>query len=138
MTKEIIYLPEGRLINEHLFEKNAYDENTKAVYSLEIAIEPSALDSMGDTTITDILIDALAEKYGDSVEQEYEDGVIGLEPPLLDGDRLAANRSAMDKPGDVYKGMTVIRAKTDFNFDGNNAAGGVDVFNEDYKEVTRR
>ncbi len=124
-------LPEGRVINASLFEKDTYTDAQgnagKPSYKIEVAFEPD--DVEGEGTIEDALIDHACEKWGDGAEKDYLDGK--MRSPLLDGDKLAEKREARGKPGDAYKGKLVIRAHTLFNKDGEDAPGGIQVWNDD-------
>ena len=129
-------LPEGRLINENLFEKDAYkDPQTSkegtAKYKVEIAFDPG--DVTGEGTIEDSLIDAACDKWGDGAEDEFLKG--DIRTPFLKGDKLAKRREEKGKEGDAYKGKLVIRADTLYNKDGLDAPGGIQVFDEEVNEV---
>ena len=127
---EIFTLPEGRVINCALFEKDVYvnpkGEAGKPSYKIEIAFDPD--DVEGEDTFEDKLIDFAIEKWGDGAEEDFLDGKI--RNPFLDGDKLAKRREANEKPGDAYKGKLVIRAHTLFNRDGRDGPGGIAVWND--------
>lgn len=123
-----ITLPEGRLINQNLYQMSAYtDPKTnvagKPSYSIEMAFDKA--DILGEGKFEDALANAAADEWGDDAFQDFLDGKIGS--PLIDGDKLAAKREAKGKAGDAYKGKIVIRAKT--TFDG--VGPGVDTYDED-------
>lgn len=118
--KPILVLPEGRLINQALFVRDQYNDQSKPSYKVEIAFDEADLEEAG---VFDALADAVAEEFGDAVADEgtYID-------PILDGDELAAKRAAKDKPGDAYEGKLVIRAATIYNLNGIEGEGGIQVF----------
>lgn len=129
-------LPEARVINHSLFVKDAYKgEQGKPgtpAYRVELAFDPA--DVTGEGTIEDDLCFAAMDKWGDTVEAEFNSGKVVT--PLLDGNSLAERRVAKNKPGDAYKGKIVIRASTIYNFNGEDAAGGVQVFGPDVKPIS--
>ena len=125
---ETILTPEGRLINESLFEKDQFDEKATPAYRLEMAFEPDDLQS-----IEAALALAAGEKWGSGAEDEYYDGKII--DPVIEGDELARRREEKGKAGDAYAGKMVIRAHTIFNLHGQDAPGGVAVFNHDVGEI---
>lgn len=128
-------LPEGRLINSSLFEKDAYTpEKGRAgapSYKVELVFDPNEVTGVG--TVEDDLINAACEEWGDAAEQLFLDGEI--RSPLLLGDEHADRRAEKGKAGDAYKGKIVIRANTTFNLNGQDAPGGIKVFDEDAKIV---
>lgn len=129
---EKILLPEGRLINSALFEKETYTnekgEEGKPKYKVEIAFTPADL-----AEVEQKIIDAAVAEWGTDAEKEYDNGE--LTSPLLDGDRLAKNRERKGKAGEAYVGKLVIRASTGFNKNGQDGPGGVYVADETAKEV---
>lgn len=128
-----ITLPEGRLINEALFERDIYKgpngNEGEPKYKVELAFDPD--DVEGEDTVEDLLMDAIEEAFGASAVDD-KDTVY----PLLSGDKLAKKREDKGKEGDAYKGKTVIRADTKFNKHGQDGPGGIQVYNEDLEEVT--
>ena len=133
MTKqeiETFTLPEGRVINCALFEKDTYVDAkgnaAKPSYKIEVVFDPA--DVEGEGTFEDKLIDAAVEKWGDGAERDFLDGKI--RSPFLDGDKLAAKREKNDKPGDAYKDKLAIRPHTLFNRDGRDGPGGIAVWDE--------
>lgn len=126
--------PEGRVINCSLFEKDTYTDargnaGTPA-YKVEIAFNPD--DVLGEgtdgMTLEDRLYDAAEEKWGEGSGELFLAGKI--RSPLLIGDKLAERREKRGKPGDAYKGKIVIRAHTFFNKHGENAPGGIAVWDQ--------
>ena len=133
---EVITLPEGRVINCSLFEKDIYKgsdgKEGKPSYKIELAFDPE--DISGEETVEDSLIDAACEEWGDGAEEDFLNGEI--RDPRKDGDKMAKNRERKGKPGDAYEGKLVIRADTIFNKHGEDGAGGIQVWNENVEEVT--
>ncbi|MEE9598187.1 MAG: ssDNA-binding protein [Acidiferrobacterales bacterium] len=129
---ELLMLPEGRVINASLFEKDQFDEAAKPRYNIELAFDPDDVEGAG--TIEDKLLEYAVDKWGDGAEDDYFNDKI--RSPLLDGDKMAARREKKGKPGDAYKGKLVIRAHTFFNLDGNDAPGGIQVWDENTKAIT--
>ena len=126
-TKTVL-TPVGRLINEALFEKEAFNEEATAAYKIEMAFTWDDVAKLEDE-----LAAAAQEKWGGSASDDYmSDKIIS---PLLDGDKLAARREEKGKPGDAYKGMAVLRAKTIYNKHGQDAPGGVQVFGPEIEEI---
>ena len=131
-----LLLPEGRVINESLFEKDAYvDPKTEKAgvpkYKVELAFDPATVTGQG--TIEDDLINAACDEWGDSAEKEFLDGEI--RSPFLSGDKLAKKREDKGKEGDAYKGKLVVRADTIFNINGQDAPGGIQVYDENVKAI---
>ena len=122
-----ITTPIGRLINGSLFTRQSYtNPETGAVgnakYTVEIAFD-SSVDLEG---LKDDLYNAAVAKWGDAGADAFDNDDIIL--PFKDGDKMAADREKKKKQGDAYKGMTVIRAGTTFNKDGNASDGGIAVY----------
>lgn len=134
---QVHLLPEGRLINESLFEKDVFTDargkEGTPQYKVEIAFDPEAVT--GEGTIEDALIAAACKEWGDTeeVENAFLDGKI--RSPFLSGDNLAAKREAKGKEGDAYKGKLVLRMNTIYNKDGQDAPGGIQVFAPDVSEI---
>lgn len=129
---KVILLPEGRVINHSLFQKDAYDEKSVPSYKIEVAFDPAAVQ--GDGLFDEMLAEAAVAAWGEPAWNDFFDGKI--RSPLLDGDRLAAKREKKGKPGDAYKGKLVLRAHTIFNKDGHDAPGGIAVYDENVELVT--
>lgn len=136
--KEVIQivLPEGRLINGSLFEKDAYvDPNTQKPgtpqYKVEMAYEPDDFIEAEDA-----IVDAAVKHFGAQAEEWYGDGVTGkLVSPIIDGDELAKKREENGKTGDAYRGKLIIRSNTQFNRFGDNADGGINVYDSQVKVI---
>lgn len=129
---EVILLPEGRLINSSLFEKDSFEVNGKMTdprYKVELAFEPGQLNEVEDK-----LAEACVFEWGMGADALYDSGQI--ESPIKNGDDMAARREANGKPGDAYKGKDVIRADTKYNKFGQDGPGGVAVFAPDVSEIT--
>lgn len=129
-------LPEGRLINHALFVKNAYkdDKGKEGIpkYSVELAFDPKQVQ--GEGTIEDIILDYLDRTVGGKAADKYLDGK--MTGPFISGDELAERRAAKGKPGDAYAGKLVLRVGTQFNAEGDNAAGGVQVLGPDKSSIS--
>lgn len=129
-------LPEGRLINHALFVKEAYKpekgEPGAPKYKVELAFDPA--DVEGEGTIEDALLEAAIAEWGPGAEDMFMEDKIIL--PYISGDRLAENREAKGKPGDAYKGKTVIRADTIYNKDGQDGPGGVQVYGPNVEDIS--
>ena len=118
-------MPVGTVINSSLFEKDKFDETSKAAYKVEIAFERGALDD-----VVEKLMDAADAEWGKGAGED--DDMIW---PVLDGDKLAAKREKNGKNGDAYKGKDVIRANTIFNSHGEDGPGGVAMYNADLSKM---
>ncbi len=127
-----ISTPVGRLINNSLFEKDAFtDERGRDAtpsYKVEMAFDPADLEDFEDA-----VVQAAIDFFGDGAEKDYEDG--NILSPVRDGDDLAATREEKGKSGDAYKGMLVIRGHTLYNRNGEDAPGGVYVCGADATEL---
>lgn len=142
--KQVFMLPEGRLINHALFERDAYQKDEKGepgkpMYKIELVFDPK--DVQGEGTIEDKLADAFEAEYpgkdthGETHVNNWLDGKRGYWTPLLDGNDLAQKRADNGKEGDAYKGKIAIRATTGFNKDGQAGPGGVNVYAPDCSEI---
>lgn len=132
---KIIMLPEGRVINHSLFEKDAYNDKSTPSYKIELAFDPADLTARvndGDS-IEDELAFAGEDEWGEKFTAKFDNG--GTITPFKDGAAMAAKREEAGKNGDAYKGKTVIRANTIYNKDGADAPGGAAVFLPDLTEV---
>lgn len=139
-TKEkavVFYLPEMRVINASLFERDAFtpEKGQPGAPKYKIELAGDKADLRGEGTIEDKLADALAADFGEQTAQDFLDGVRSIISPFLSGDTLAANRAEKGKEGDAYKGKVVVRADTAFNKDGNKDAGGIYVVDADNNEI---
>lgn len=127
-------LPEGRVINCHLFERDAYkgEEGSKPgepMYKIELAFDPSQL-----VEAEDALVATCVAKWGAGAEEDYDAGRIAS--PLLDGNVLKASKEERKKNGDAYADKLVLRANTQFNKNGDAAPGGIYVCGPDAVEIT--
>ena len=124
--------PEGRLINNSLFEKDAFvDAKGRAAtpaYKIEMAFEDESLSELEER-----VIEAAIAQWGDGAEKQYDDGEI--RSPFLSGDSLAEEREKRGKKGDAYVGKTIVRASTIYNRHGEDGPGGVAVFGPDVSEI---
>ncbi len=136
-AKPVFKLPEGRLINHSLFERDVYKPERgaegKPLYKVELAFDKNQIEGQG--TIEDELLNAALAEWGDTqkIEDEFFNGIIRV--PFLDGNELAAKRAEKGKDGSAYKGKWIIRASTSFNKDGAEGPGGIQVFDENVQPV---
>ena len=104
------------------------------MYSVDLTFETDALDEVYD------LVNAAAkEKWGDGATVVGDDGYEVLASHIADpiqiGDDKAAELARRGKKGDFYEGKLYIKANTKFNEHGEDGPGGVQVFDEDGKEI---
>lgn len=125
--QEPFLLPEARVIHHSLFSKDKFNDEATPAYKIEVAI-PS--DSEELVALGEKLFAFADEVFGGG---NYDEDDLIL--PLKDGDKMAAKRKRNGKSGDAYEGMIVIRANTIYNKDGEDAPGGIQVFDEDVEEV---
>jgi len=137
----VMNTPDGRLINGHLFVKNAFkDPKTEREglprYRVEMAFEKG--DKEFDKFIDEVF-DHCVEKYGDKITLSIDDPKKGFDEvkgPFVDGDEIARRREKRGKDkNDGYKGMWIIRADTAYNFEGQDADGGILVYDEAVERV---
>ena len=135
-------LGEGRVINSSLFEKDTYTgpdgKEGKPSYKIEMAypkVEGGPID--------DLLarMQAFVDEHFPGASNEDPAGILDIDggkviSSVLDGDVLAANKEKLGKKGDAYKGHWVIRSNTMYNKDGNDAPGGIEVWDEEVQPVT--
>lgn len=137
-------LPEGRLINQSLFERDVYKDEKgiegKPLYKAEVGFTPA--DVTGEGTIEDKLIAAVEKAFGGEAADDYIAYLEGKPTklatwsgPFLNGDDLAAARAAKGKEGDAYKGTLVIRTNTAYNKDGAEGPGGIHVYDQDVAPI---
>ena len=127
-NNEVFTLPEGRVINAHLFVRDQYNEKSVPSYKLEITIPQGSAEA---DELEDKLLDFAVDTWGDGAdEDEY------LKLPLIDGNKLARKREKNGKDGSAYKDMWVIRMSTIFNKDGQDGPGGIQVYDEEVEPVT--
>lgn len=131
-----IVLPKMRLINSALFVRDAFkDEKTgkegEPRYRIEAAIP---VDDNDFGAVIDMVADHCIEEYGPNIYLfGVDDPVKGSEAvinPFLDGDKLKRDREARGKKGDAYGGMFVIRADSKYNWEGQDAPGGIAVYDD--------
>ena len=126
--QEATVTPKARLINRSLFEKDAYtapgQEPGTPMYKAEIALDP---DDPEFEDFEDAMFDYIEN-------QGHDPDDVAL--PFIDGDDLAKDREARNKPGDAYRGKEVLRVNTIYNHEGEDAPGGVEVYDEDVKRVS--
>lgn len=131
--KEVVLLPEGRLLNNALFERDQYDEKSSLAYKFEVAIPKT--DEAAVNALIDKVYAALDEAGLDQNEKITVDGG-DVACGIIDGDEYAKKRERQGKPADAYKGCWIIRAATKYNKDGVEGPGGAAVFNEAAEPVT--
>lgn len=126
-------LPEGRLVNHSLFEKDTYDEGGpnegKPSYKVEVVVDEK---DVFDSDFEGDVIDACVKEWGAGAEDDLLDGKITW---YKSGDDYAADRKERGKPADAYEGKLIFRAHTIYNLYGDDGPGGVAVFDEDVKAV---
>ncbi len=130
-----IKTPEGRLINNSVWEKESYEGKGTPMYKVEMAFDPKAIEALEDAVVA-----VAIEEWGAGAEDKYwGDPDNDVEPtihsPFLEGDKLAQGRVEKGKEGGAYEGMIVIRASTIYNTDGMNAPGGIYVADADAKRL---
>ena len=128
-------MPDGRLINGHLFVRTVYTDDKgregNPMYKAEMAY-PKTPEGAEDGPLSEFesyLWGVMVEAYGEEiVNARDEAGQIRW--PIKDGDKLAARRKEKGKAGDAYEGMDVVRASTRYNHNGDDAEGGIEVYDE--------
>ena len=141
--KEVIdvVFPVGRVINQSLFVRDIYkDPKTgkegNPSYKIEMAFNPTDLvsDDEDMTPVEEAMLNAAVATWGPDIEDTFFDGGVIL--PFKDGDEMAADREARDKPGDAYKGKLILRSHTQFNKDGEDGPGGIAVWSPEVTEIS--
>lgn len=125
-AQEPFLSPEGRLIHHSLFTKDQFNDSASPSYKIELAIPA---DSPGLDGFYNKLYEFADATWGSNYSEE------DLVLPIKDGNAMAAKRERNGKSGDAYKDMLVIRPNTQFNGKGENAPGGVQVFNDEGIEI---
>lgn len=130
--KQRVTTPVGRLINNSLFEKDAYtdEKGREATPSYKIEM---AFDEKDIVELENAIVAAAVAEWGKDAEKDYDKGEI--RSPIIDGNELAKKREAKGKKGDAYAGKLVIRAATIYNRNGDDAPGGVYVCGPDAVEI---
>ena len=123
-----IVFPEGRVINCALFVKDKFDEKATPQYKIEMAYDPDDLIKAEDQ-----IVDFAIAQWGKKAEDQYNDGKI--KTCIIEGDDLAEKREDKGKEGNAYKGKLVIRSNTQFNKNGDNDAGGIEVYDESVEPI---
>ena len=131
-----IVLPEARVINNSLFEKDIYEDERgnqgTPSYKIELAFDPATVQ--GEGLFDEMLAEHAVATWGEPAWNDFFDGRI--RSPFIDGDFIASKRAEKGKAGDAYKGKLVLRTHTLFNKDGVNGPGGIQVYDPDCKLVT--
>jgi len=134
-----VSLPEGRVINESLLEKDIYTDERGREATPSYKIELTYLDEVLDE-VYDLVLDTAEAKWGSEAIAKDDAGndvlASHIRSPIRNGDEMAADREQRGKDGSAYAGMSVIRADTIFNFNGQDAPGGVQVWDEAMKKIT--
>lgn len=132
--KKRITLPEGLIVNQSFFEKDTYDKGGKnegvPSYKFEAAFNRD--DLVGEGKFEDEIIEAACAEWGNDAEQDVIDGKIKW---FLEGDDIAADRKERGKAHDAYEGKIVLRGHTIYNRYGENAPGGIDVFDPEVGRI---
>lgn len=130
-----IKTPEGRLINNSVWEKEAYknEKGKEGVpqYKVEMAFDIDVIEELEAAVVA-----AAVEEWGEGAENDYwgdPDNKIDptIRSPFKDGDKMAQERAEKGKSGDAYAGLVVMRANTIFNEHGEDAPGGLYVAGAD-------
>ena len=132
-------MPEGRLINGHVFVRTVYKDekgregsakySTETVYPQPVGDEESVLKDFED-----YLYNILVATFGAEKVETY-DANGWIRWPIKDGNKKAARREANGKSGEAYKGHDIVSASSLFNKDGDPAEGGIDVFDENVEDI---
>ena len=126
-----IVLPKARLINNALWELQAYEPKSPPNYSVQVAFDPD--DVTGSSTVEDKLIEFAGVAFGVS-EDDYLAGKVYV--PFRNGDELADARAENGKPGDAYRGKLVLSARTQMDrYRQRGGAGGVAAFDAKAEKV---
>jgi hypothetical protein len=130
MAKEVerMSTPEGRLIYEHLWERDGEFDPEKPKYRVTIGIPKGECDE-----IIEAVFNAACDEFGDDVQLDIDGGPIAS--PFKDGDVTSAKRIADGKDGGATAGMWLVTASTAFNAAGDKAAGGVQVYGPDVARI---
>lgn len=138
----VMMTPDGRLINGHLFVKNAFkDERTGKESAPRYRIEMawSKTDKEFGKFLDDVF-NHCVDKFGDKIYLHIDEPVKGYDEvrsPIIDGDDVAKRRRKRGKDkNEGYDGMWIIRADTAFNFEGIDADGGIAVYGMDTEPVS--
>ena len=118
-------LPDGMLVYGHLFVKQQYNDASKPQYSAEAVYDEDDLIECGFYDA----VDAIMEEEG------WEEGDEGFNHPAKDGNKKAKRREKKGKDGSAYEDKIILKATTDFNKDGDDDSGGVQVYDEDVNEI---
>lgn len=128
-----VIIADARMINGSLFEKDTFrpkkGKEGEPAYKIEVAFDKNG--KVADDVINSIY-DGL-EALGIKGKLDVDGG--NIISGLKDGDAIATKREKDGKPGDGYRGKFVVRAKTKYNHNGDDAPGGINVFNEDAERI---
>ncbi len=130
-TKNVM-TPVGRLINQSLFEKEIYTDPQGHEGTPQYKVEMIFENGSTDVELLDAAFAAAAvAKWGAGAEDDYYNEKIIS--PFKDGDEYAAEVDNGKR--DVYAGHQILRAHTIFNKYGDDAPGGIQVFDEKGEEI---
>jgi len=126
---------EGRVINGHMFVKNAYvDPKTQtpglAMYKIEMAYDAAARDALEEA-----MANVIEAEWGKQAADDFFNGAEGYASPFRDGNDKAAARAARGKEGGAYKDKWVLQATTTFNLDGVDGPGGIAVYDANAEPI---
>jgi hypothetical protein len=141
MSKKEFALPEGRLINESLFVKDQFNAESIPKYKVELVFPKEGVAGFfgeGDgteegKTVEDRMFETASELWGEAGEADFEAGK--LYNGLIDGDIYADDREERGKKGDAYRDMWILRADTIYNLEGDDAPGGIRVYDEEVAPI---
>lgn len=131
----VVSFPNGMMVNGSVFEKDQFNDQSTPSYKIEVAYPKDALDG-----VIEKLLDAIEQEWPD-IDLDKPEGQLNIDggpiiSGILDGDKLAAKREKSGKKGDAYKGKWVVRANTIYNLNGQDAPGGVQVWDADLEPIT--
>lgn len=122
--------PPGLLIISHIWEKDQYvDARGKKgtpEYRALLAYDRGDPDLLSE--VWDAIYEAAVAEWGEAIEKELDDDRISV--PIRDGDKMADGREQRGKKGDLTRGRDVLVASTQFNYAGDNDAGGIYVVDQ--------
>lgn len=135
--KTTVLFPEGTLINASLFEKDTYTDPEgrpgTPSYKIEVAYDKKDLEVEGG--VFDQYLAFIDKTFGANPERVMDIDGGDVVTPFLDGDKLAKKRQKAGKKGDAYEGKIVVRSSTIFNKHGQDAPGGIQVWDPQVQEI---
>ena len=128
--KKSIMTPKGRLVNNALWVKESYTDERgvegKPRYKIEMAFDWDDVSEIIEHEY-DLAEDMWGDDF-DDIEEAFKKKQI--KSCFRDGDEIAKDRQKKGKPFDAYEGKAILRASTDFNWEGDNGPGGIYVADE--------